>query len=143
MTMYEILTNRNFLETQKQECLIFFLTYALAYLCFPSIIIYKPFRFFNFNQSMSINMRIAWLGCFNVGSFLVANAFGNFWTLKVEGENKVSIKWYTLIVAKGIMCAIILYTALSEPESQVWDMISYIFMCFLAYANGLTSAFFY
>ena len=85
---FKVNPNMNFwIFKQTQEIsLMVIVCHVITTLCFPSILIYKGLPGSRFNIYYSTEKHthaMTWVGCINVGSFLICSAIGTFLFIKL------------------------------------------------------------
>ena len=117
-------------------------TYLFSYMCYPSIIIYKPLTFISWEDDSDALTRITELGVINVGSWLVSEAIGSTVTIyclkEMEGLVKKKIV-YAIIFSELVCTAVIYFIVLSDFTNHI------MIFCFqngLAIMHGIIAPYF-
>ena len=110
-----------FKNTRKQSIMIM-LTWMISAVCFPSLIVHKPFpgQLFEGNSFEKNIHNIAWLGCFNVGTFFCFMAAGDWASLKYFHPSKTNfskVKCY-LVILTEIVCSTVVTCACIYDSRQ-------------------------
>ena len=140
-----------------------FITFFIACICFPGLIIYKPLPGFYFkyllgkhdadraNESQHQENAVAWCGIINVGLFLVFKGLGAMITAiyakPEDGFKMKNVYCIGIILFQMTFCTFILYVTIgtidgSLQKSNFWASMALIAMFGLAFLHGLTSSHF-
>ena len=125
----------------------------MAALCFPSLICYQhlPGSFFSKISEGDTDMSernsvTKWIGCVNVGSFIVAVSLGTFLAASLQKSKdfvSYSLCFYTSVTLLELLCCstVVVITCMSKPyeHEQVRGSISLAAMVILAFTHGFTS----
>ena len=147
------LCNSDLFQKQSPQIYFIFMTYFMVALCFPSLICYQhlPGSFFSQisegDTDMSERENIAkWIGCVNVGTFIVAVSLGTFLTAclhKTKEQVPYSMSIHIGVTLIQLVCcaAVLLITCTSTPydHEEVSSCISLAAMVVLAFTHGFTA----